>query len=414
MTSTDLARAAVLAVLRRRTRHGELAIHEPDGTIQVLGAVDPQAPLRARLDIHDPAVWRGLLRGSLGLGETYAGGAWSSPDLVCLIRLAARNATQFDALRHRVRPVMRPVRALTSSISRNTPARSRRQIAAHYDLGNELYRLFLDETLMYSAGVFETPQATLHEAQLAKLDRICHKLQLRPDDHLVEIGTGWGAMAIHAAREHGCRVTTTTISAEQHAFALQRVREAGLEDRITVLCEDYRHLTGTYDKLVSIEMIEAVGWRDFGTYFEACSKLLTPDGLMLLQAITIDERSYDVEKHSKSFINQLIFPGGCLPSQEAIAQSVRRGTDLRVVQLEDITSHYVRTLNAWRANFLAAEGEVERLGYDQRFRRLWNLYLAYCEAGFAERRIHDVQLLLAKPRFRNEPLAPVHVAALAA
>ncbi len=414
MRRTRAARAAVLALLERRTRHGELVVREPGGRAHRFGAIDPHAPLSACLHVHDPAVWTGLLRGSLGLGETYAHGAWSSPDLVALIRLAARNATQFDALRRRVRLVRAPAQALSSSLPRNTPGRSRRQIAAHYDLGTDLYRLFLDETLMYSAAVFEAPDATLHEAQLAKLHRICAKLQLRPSDHLLEIGTGWGAMAVHAARETGCRVTTTTISAEQHACAVERVRAAGLEDRVTVLQQDYRHLAGTYDKLVSIEMIEAVGWRDFGTYFEACSKLLAPDGLMLLQAITIDERSYEVEKASKSFINQLIFPGGCLPSQEAIARSVRRETDLRVVQLEDITGHYVRTLRAWRANFMAAESEVERLGYDLRFRRLWNLYLAYCEAGFAERRIHDVQMLLAKPRFRDEPLALVPVASAAA
>jgi len=414
MIPEALARTTILALLERRTRHGELELHEPDGTVHRFGAVDPQSPLRARLDVHDAAIWRGLLRGSLGLGETYAAGAWSSPDLVSLIRLAARNATQFDTLRRRARPVLTPLRGLTSWARRNTPGRSRRQIAAHYDLGNDLYRLFLDETMMYSAAVFERPETTLHEAQLAKLDRICRKLQLQPQDHLLEIGTGWGAMAVHAAREYGCRVTTTTISAEQHAVAIERVREAGLEDRVTVLLEDYRHLTGTYDKLVSIEMIEAVGWRDFGTYFEACSELLEPDGLMLLQAITIDERSYEVEKASKSFINQLIFPGGCLPSQEVIARSVRRETDLRVVQLEDITGHYVRTLRAWRENFHAAAGEVEQLGYDERFRRLWTLYLAYCEAGFAERRIHDVQMLLAKPRFRDEPLALMQVAAVAA
>ena len=405
MTSTTLSRSAVLAVLRRCTRHGELEIHEPDGTIHEFGALDLRAPLRARLDVHDDAVWAGLLRGSLGLGESFAAGAWSSPDLVSLIRLAARNISQADALRRRLGPFVRPVQTVVSSVRRNTPGRSRRQIAAHYDLGNDLYRLFLDDTLMYSAAVFETPQATLHEAQLAKLDRICRKLQLKPADHLLEIGTGWGAMAVYAAREYGCRVTTTTISAEQHAVALARVHEAGLEDRVTVLQEDYRHLTGTYDKLVSIEMIEAVGWRDFGTYFEACSERLAPDGLMLLQAITIDERAYEVEKATKSFINQLIFPGGCLPSQEVIARSVRRETDLRVVQLEDITGHYVRTLQAWRSNFLAAEPQIEELGYDVRFRRLWNLYLAYCEAGFAERRIHDVQMLLAKPRFRDEPVA---------
>ncbi len=405
-TKTRLARTAVLALLGRRTRHGELTVHEPDGTVHRVGTIDPRAPLRARLDVHDDVLWPSLLRGSLGLGSSYGDGAWSSPDLVALIRLAARNATQFDALRRWLGPVARPAQNLASSVRRNTPGRSRRQIAAHYDLGNDLYRLFLDETLMYSAAVFETPGATLHEAQLAKLDRICRKLQLTPGDHLLEIGTGWGAMAVHAARHYGCRVTTTTISAEQHAAALERVRAAGLQDRVTVLQQDYRHLEGTYDKLVSIEMIEAVGWRDFGTYFKACSDLLTPEGIMLLQAITIDERAYEVEKASKSFINQLIFPGGCLPSQEVIARSVRRETDLRVVQLEDITGHYVRTLQEWRANFLTAEREIGRLGYDLRFRRLWTLYLAYCEAGFAERRIYDVQLLLAKPRFRAEPLIP--------
>ena len=314
-----------------------------------------------------------------------------------------------------MRWLLGPLQSLLGLARRNTVRRSRRQIAAHYDLGNDFYRLFLDETLSYSAAVFESPDATLHQASLAKLDRVCRKLQLGPDDHLLEIGTGWGGLAVHAAKHYGCRVTTATISVEQHAAASERVRAAGLEDRVTVLLRDYRELTGTYDKLVSIEMIEAVGWRDFGTLMAVCSDRLAADGLMLLQAITIDERAYEVEKASRSFINQLIFPGGCLPSQEVIARCVRRRTDLRAIGLEDITEHYVHTLRAWRENFAAAGAELERLGYDARFQRLWELYLAYSEGGFAERRICDVQLLLAKPRFAAEALViveePLHAVA---
>jgi cyclopropane-fatty-acyl-phospholipid synthase len=307
-----------------------------------------------------------------------------------------------------LRPVIAPVQHALALARRNTVKRSKQQIAAHYDLGNDLYELFLDDTMMYSCGVYDTPDTTLHEAQLAKLERIVRKLDLSPSDHLLEIGTGWGALAIHAARRTGCRVTTTTISEEQHALATQRVRAAGLEHRVTVLLEDYRDLTGTFDKLVSIEMIEAVGWRDFDTYFRRCSELLDDDGLMLLQAITIDDRAYDVEKATKSFINQLLFPGGCLPSLEEIHRRLAADTDMRTVGLEDITGHYVTTLRDWRRNFEAAEAELERRGYDARFRRLWQLYLAYCEGGFAERRIGDVQMLLAKPRFRDEPVAPLY------
>jgi cyclopropane-fatty-acyl-phospholipid synthase len=260
---------------------------------------------------------------------------------------------------------------------------------------------------MYSSAIFPTPQATLDEAALHKLDVVCDKLELRPSDHLVEIGTGWGALAVHAASRYGCRVTTTTISREQHAHATERVRAAGLQQRVTVLLRDYRELRGRYDKLVSIEMIEAVGWKDFGTFFERCSDLLTPDGLMLLQAITIDDRAYHVERGNPSFISTYIFPGGCLPSNEIMARCVARRTDLRAVGLEDITAHYAETLRHWRARFQSRAGAAARLGYDERFRRLWTLYLAYCEAGFRERRIRDVQLVLAKPRWRRDASAPL-------
>jgi cyclopropane-fatty-acyl-phospholipid synthase len=331
-------------------------------------------------------------------------GAWDADDLVSLIRIAARNAHRFDDIRRRFRLLIRPVQQVAGLVRRNTIARSRDQIAAHYDLGNGLYELFLDETMMYSAAVFNGPDTPLLEAQLEKLDRICRKLDLQPGDRLLEIGTGWGAMACHAAQHYGAHVTTTTISREQHSLATKRVRELGLQDRVTVLLEDYRDLTGTFDKLVSVEMIEAVGWRDFGTFFEVCGQRLADDGVMLLQAITIDDRAYEVEKATRSFINQLIFPGGCLPSMEVISRCTSRNTDMRIVQLEDITSHYVTTLRHWRERFLSQAETLDGRGYDARFRRLWELYLAYCEAGFAERRIQDVQLLIAKPDYRAEPL----------
>jgi cyclopropane-fatty-acyl-phospholipid synthase len=258
----------------------------------------------------------------------------------------------------------------------------------------------LDRTMSYSCAVFAEGTTTLEDAQMAKLELICERLDLGPRDHLLEIGTGWGALAVHAAATRGCRVTTTTISREQHDHAVAVVRRAGLQDRVTVLLSDYRDLTGRYDKLVSIEMIEAVGWRNIGTFFAKCSELLADDGAMLLQAITIDDRAYEIEKASRSFINTHIFPGGCLPSLEVIARNVARRTDMQTVGLEDLTPHYVETLRRWEGNFAAHADALADLGYDERFRRLWTLYLKYCEAGFAERRICDIQLTLAKPRHR--------------
>jgi cyclopropane-fatty-acyl-phospholipid synthase len=261
----------------------------------------------------------------------------------------------------------------------------------------------LDSTMSYSCAVFDKAGMTLEDAQLAKLERICEKLDLNRDDRLLEIGTGWGALAIHAAATRGCHVTTTTISRAQYDYAVAAVREAGLEDHVTVLLQDYRDLGGCYDKLVSIEMIEAVGWRHIGAFFAKCSDLLKPTGAMLLQAIAIDDRAYEVEKASRSFMNTRIFPGGCLPSLEMMTRATARHTDLQVVGLEDITPHYVETLQHWSERFTMHAGELAQLGYDEHFRRLWTLYLAYCEAGFAERRILDLQLLLGKPRRQVAP-----------
>jgi cyclopropane-fatty-acyl-phospholipid synthase len=388
--------------LLSRMRRGELVLVEGRRRLR-FGAPEDERSLSAELQIRSPRFYRDFLRGSLGLGEAYAGGLWDCADLVSLTRIGALNMSGLDTLRRVFSPVLAPFQRAAGWLARNTPTRARKRIAAHYDLGNELFSQFLDSTMMYSCAVFESPAATLEEASLAKLERICRKLKLSPKDHVLEIGTGWGGFAEYAAARYGCHVTTTTISAEQHAYASERIRTAGLEDRVTVLFKDYRDPAldryGPYDKLVSIEMIEAVGWQYFPTFFRRCSELVADDGAMLLQAIVIEDRAYEVEKASKSFANTHIFPGGCLPSLQVIAHNVARVTNFREAHLEDITAHYATTLQRWRERFLAATEQVSELGYDERFRRMWELYLSYCEGGFRERRIQDVQLLLAKPGF---------------
>jgi cyclopropane-fatty-acyl-phospholipid synthase len=390
------ARAGVGAVLGR-VRNGRIDVIE--GTRE-RSYGPPDADLRATLTINDPAAWRGPLRGSVGLGEGYVDGLWETDDLVALIQIAARELRQRDGLRGAVarpRGLLHRVRGL---VPENTRSGARRNISAHYDLGNDLFAAFLDERMMYSCAYFPDRAASLEEAQLAKLDRICDRLRLGPANHLLEIGTGWGGMAIHAARRSGCRVTTTTISHEQFELARRRVREAGLEDQVTVLLQDYRDLEGRYDRLVSVEMIEAVGWQYFDDYFRRCDQLLSEDGLMLLQAITIDDRIYEVEKAAKSFANTHVFPGGCLPSQGLIADSLERVTSMKQVWIDDITAHYPPTLAAWRERFFAAWERLRARGYDERFKRLWDFYLSSSEAGFRERRIGDVQALFAKPKAR--------------
>lgn len=389
----DTTRRITHAVLRHLTA-GQLTVVE-DGRARTFGAGEPAALVQ----ILDPRAWTSLLRGSRGLADGYLNGYWDSPDLTAVIRVGARNSGAFDELARRLAAVRVPYQRLRSTWQRNTPQRSRRDIAAHYDLGNDLYELMLDETMSYSCALFEHPGQDLADASRAKLERACRALDLGPDDHVLEIGTGWGGFALHAAATRGCRVTTTTISREQHDVAVQRVHEAGLQDRVTILFEDYRDLRGTYDKLVSIEMIEAVGWQDFGTFFSTCSRLLKPDGVMLLQAILNDDRAYEAEKASKSFITEYIFPGGCLPTNAVIAREVARHTDLRAVDLFDMTPHYPETLRRWRRNIEAHADALEALGYDERFRRLWRLYLSWSEGGFEERRIGVIQTVLAKPRW---------------
>ena len=388
---------ALIGIALRRIRAGTLVVVER-GRRHGFGSGAPVATAAVR----SSRVWRMLLRGSVGMADAYAEGLWSSPDLVALIRLAARNGAAMDRARRRIAAVQRPLQAARALVRPDSRERSRHDIAAHYDLGNELFSRMLDSSMTYSCALFAHEGMKLADAQEAKLELVCQKLELSPRDHVLEIGTGWGSFALHAAGTRGCRVTTTTISAEQHAHALERVRRAGLEDRVTVLLSDYRDVRGSYDKLVSIEMIEAVGWRHTGTFLASCSKLLEPDGAMLLQAITIDDRAYEVEKASHSFMKQRIFPGGSLPSLEAISRDLARRTDLQVIDLQDITSHYVPTLHEWRRRFTETAPDLAEFGYGERFQRLWTLYLCYCQAGFAERRICDVQLLLAKPASRLE------------
>jgi cyclopropane-fatty-acyl-phospholipid synthase len=396
MTAIEGASRRLALGALSRVRAGRLEVVEPDGRALRFG--DADSDLAASVKVHSPAFYRSLLRGSVGLGEAYRDGIWDCDDLVSAMRIATRNLGPLDRLRRRAQPLLAPFQRTLWRVPRNSRRAARRHISSHYDLGNNLFALYLDESMMYSSAVFPSADATLGEAQEHRLERICRALELGPDDHLLEIGTGWGAMAAHAASRYGCRVTTATISEEQREGALRRIRDAGVEDRVTVLLDDYRDLRGRYTKLVSLEMIEAVGWQYFDVFFRRCSELLEPDGLFFLQAILIDDRLYEVEKAARSFANTLIFPGGCLPSLEVIQRCIAHETDMSTVWLEEIGDHYAHTLELWRQRFLANSDLAGELGYDEPFRRLWTLWLAMSEAGFRERRLRDVQVLFAKPR----------------
>lgn len=393
-------RRLVLSVIGR-IRDGRIEIVEGD-RVTVIG--DDRAELRARVTVHSPKLWRRMLRGSTGLAESYLCGEWDCDDLVALATIAGINLPRLDKIRRRFQFVTGPVQRIGLLMPRTTRSRGKKQIAAHYDLGNDLFSLFLDRSMNYSAAVYaeegsEAGEDDLETAQIRKMDQIADQLRLGPEHHLLEIGTGWGGLAIHLATRTGCRITTTTISREQAVLARERIAQAGLSDSIEVLEVDYRDLTGTYDRLVSIEMIEAVGWKDFPTYFHKCSELLKPDGAMLLQAITIDDDAYELEKASRSFISRYIFPGGCLPSMAEIERCLATVTDMKRVWASDIGLDYARTLADWRERFTAETVRLEELGYDERFRRMWTLYLTFAEGGFRSRRNNDFQLLLAKPEF---------------
>ncbi len=395
-----ISRRIFLALLEKITK-GKITLIENDRHYR-FGQRSPTSDLSARIHVEHPRFYTHMVfGGSIGAAEAYMAGLWSPDDLTSAIRIVIQNQQVFEEMDRGWARVMEPLHVIYHLLNRNTRCGSRQNIVAHYDLGNDFYALFLDDTMTYSCGIFETDASTLHEASVAKYDRICRKLRLAPGDHLVEIGTGWGGFALHAVLNYGVRVTTTTISDQQYQYAQTRFKSAGADDRIRLLKQDYRDLTGRYDKLVSIEMIEAVGHQYLPVFFKSCSRLLKDDGIMALQAITISDQAFERHKRSVDFIKRYIFPGSCIPSVTAIGNAIARGTDLRLVHLEDITVHYSRTLREWRNRFLANLDTVRAMGFPEPFIRMWEFYLCYCEAGFTERYIGDVQMLFAKSKSRR-------------
>jgi cyclopropane-fatty-acyl-phospholipid synthase len=392
--TTTFARKAVFRMLEN-LRHGALELICP-GRTYLFG--ESGAGLRARIIVHDERLFlRVLLGGDDAAGDAYADGDWSSPDPVAVVRLMVRNLDQLESHNTLFTMPSRSFHRLRYWMQRNTIAGSRRNIEAHYDLSNDFFRLFLDRNMVYSSAVYRNANDSLEQAQEEKLDRICRKLQLGPRDHVLEIGTGWGAFALHASREYGCRVTTTTISRKQHDLASQSFANAGeAGQRITLLMEDYRNLRGSFNKLVSIEMFEAVGLQYYDAFFSTCDRLLTPDGSMVMQTITMNEHRFDTYRKRSDWIQRRIFPGAQLASMQEIQKSLVRSTNLSFYGMEDIGLHYAYTLAEWRARFHDSKNEVRALGFDERFCRMWDYYLASCEGSFRERRVSDVQLMLTK------------------
>ena len=396
-----MARELLLRLFRKITV-GTLTLRDGDEVFTLGNDHRPEAP-HADVDVHDDRTyWRILTGGTIASGEAYIAGEWSSRNLTEVTRLFSANMETMMAMKDKQSWIMQLGLKLAHFGRRNTEAGSKENIAAHYDLGNDFFELFLDPTMMYSSAAYPSPSATLDEAAVHKLDLICQSLELKPEDELIEIGTGWGGMAMYAAKQYGCKVTTTTISEEQYEYTLQAVKAEGLEDQITVLCQDYRKLEGSFDKLVSIEMIEAVGHEFYESYFRCVSKLLKPTGKAVIQAITIPDQRYDFARQSVDYIKRYIFPGGCLPSLRVISENLAKHTDLQITQLRDITLDYARTLEAWHHSFLGQTEKVKEMGFDDRFIRMWRFYLSYCEGGFRERIIGTFQITLAKPGYRPE------------
>ena len=398
-----LARRVVRARLES-LRNGQIVVSE-NGRHETYGDVTSNLPLTVQLTIHDPRFYSDIaFGGAVGAGESYIHGRWSCDELTALVRILVKNRDVLLDMDSGTARLTRPLQKMFHWYNRNTRNGSRRNIAAHYDLGNDFYGLWLDERMMYSSAIFEHADRSLEAASVAKLDRICRKLKLSPDDHVLEIGTGWGGFSIYAAENYGCRVTTTTISSQQHDYARDAIAKAGLEQRITLLQSDYRDLESQYDKLVSIEMIEAVGHEFHDTYFSKCCELLKKDGLMLLQAITIADQHYERAKKTVDFIKRYIFPGGCLTSVTAMSDTLTRVTDMRIVDLEDIGPHYATTLRRWHERFSDSIDQVRGMGFSEEFIRMWQYYLCYCEGAFMERAIGNVQMLMMRPDAR--PASP--------
>jgi cyclopropane-fatty-acyl-phospholipid synthase len=386
-------------------RHGRLTIDDDSGTVELGTPMSQHPELSVHVRVRDMTFYRVLAaKGSVGAGEAYCAGLWQCDDLVALVRLLVRNRDLLDSMESGVARLGGLAMQLWHTLRKNTIAGSRRNIAVHYDLGNDFFALFLSPDLMYSSALWAGADDTLEEASRRKLDVICKKLDLRPDHRILEIGTGWGGFALHAARYYGCHVTTTTISIEQHAEAARRIADAGLNDRVTLLLQDYRDLDGCYDRLVSIEMIEAIGAPYLKTYFAKLGSLLKADGMALIQAITIEDHRYARALKSVDFIKRYVFPGSFIPSISAMLMAKARSSDLSLVHLEDFGHSYARTLQAWRRRFMARLPAARAQGFDERFIRLWEFYLAYCEGGFRERSIGVAHLLLARPA--AQPVTP--------
>jgi cyclopropane-fatty-acyl-phospholipid synthase len=404
---TRLAKSLLFAQLRK-IRHGRLRMIDADFD-QSFGRPTPDAPYDVTVHVRNPRMYAdAVFAGTVGAGEAYIRGYWHCDNLTALVRLFIANDAMMADVDTGWSRLAGVLMKAAHWLQRNHRSGSRANIAAHYDLGNRFFELFLDETMAYSCGIFPYEGASMAQASRAKFDAVCTKLALKKDQRLLEIGTGWGGFAIHAARHYGCQVTTTTISRQQYAYAKERIAREGLGGRITLLLEDYRDLAGAYDALVSIEMVEAVGHQYLDGYFRKCSDLLRPNGAMLLQSITIADQYYQRALHSVDYIKKFIFPGGFMPSVQSLIDSVARTTDMKLFHLEDIGPHYARTLKLWREAFMGRLAEVRALGYPDSFIRMWEYYFCYCEGGFEERRLGDVQMLLTKPHARRPIIATLH------
>ena len=358
--------------------------------------------LSAKINILDSVFYKNIiLGGTIGASESFIRGEWSSPNLTNVIRVLARNTEAQDKLENLFTLLSQPFLKVMHKLNENSVRGSKKNISRHYDLSNDFFSLFLDKNMMYSSAIYKSKKTSLEDASTNKLDVICKKLNLKKTDHVIEIGTGWGGFAIYATKNYGCKVTTTTISIEQYKFAKQKIKEAGLGKKIKVLLKDYRLLKGQYDKLVSIEMIEAVGYQFYDEYFKIIGQLLKNDGEALIQAITIKDQRYSKAIQSVDFIQKYIFPGSCIPSITAIQNSLTNSTDLVINDIRDIGHHYARTLADWRKRFLKNKQEIRKLGFDNKFLRMWLFYFAYCEGGFEEKVISDIHLHITKPGYRN-------------
>lgn len=392
---------SIVCKIFSRLGSGRLILVDNDEALE-FGQSANDAQVTAHVDIHNHATYQHIITGGIiGAAEAYMLGMWTSPDLVNVIRVMVRNMAMLDSLDNKTHILQSALLKVFAFLHCNDKDGSKRNISAHYDLGNDFFKLFLDETMMYSSAIYNDEHTTLSQAAVHKLDVICEKLALDETHHVIEIGTGWGGFACHAAKNYGCKVTTTTISAEQYAEACKRVQELHLEDKVTVLFKDYRELEGSYDKLVSIEMIEAVGYEFYQEYFTKCSLLLKPEGQMLIQSILMNDQRYADARKSVDFIKRYIFPGGCLPSHTEICRNLQQHTDMQLMDVHDITYDYAKTLADWREGFMNNLAHVKSQAYSQEFINMWDFYLCYCQGGFMERAIHTAQYVFAKPEWRD-------------